>query len=93
LPRLSESERDRYWDELIKSKLPLEPAVQQGLIDRVTREIEGADTESKIIEIVDRYRCDPNIAEVVAAKAFRQNAGRSRAEGARAFSQYVCIVD
>jgi hypothetical protein len=94
LPRLSESERDRYWDELIKSKLPLEPAVQQGLIDGATREIEGADTESKIIDVVERYRNDPNVAEVVAAKAFRQmQAAPVQKEREHFLSTYASLIE
>jgi hypothetical protein len=72
VPRLSEQERNRYWEELIKSNLPLEPKVQRELVDEATRAIENAKTESRIIEIIDQYRKDPGVAQIVAAKAFRQ---------------------
>jgi hypothetical protein len=72
VPRLNEVERNRFWEELIKSNLPLEPMVEQELVEEATREIERAKTESQIIEVVDRYRNDPGVAQIVAAKAFRQ---------------------
>lgn len=72
VPRLGERERNRYWEELIKANLPVEEKVEPDRLDRVTKEIEDAKTESKIIEIVDRYRDDPGVARIVAAKAFRQ---------------------
>lgn len=72
VPRLNEVERNRFWEELIKSNLPLAPKVEQELVEEATREIENARTESQIIEVVDRYRNDPGVAPIVAAKAFRQ---------------------
>jgi hypothetical protein len=94
VPRLSESERDRYWDELVKSNLPLELEAQRGLVDQATREIDSADTESKIIEIVERYRNDPNVAGIVAARAFRQmQAAPVQKEREHFLSAYAKLIE
>lgn len=71
VPRLSDSDRDRFWDELIKSNLST-PKVEQADVDAAIKEIEGAKTEAGIIEVVNRYRDNPNVGGVIGAHAFRQ---------------------
>jgi hypothetical protein len=94
VPRLNEQERNRYWEELIKSNLPVEPKVQQQLVDEATRAIENAETESRIMEIIDQYRKDPGVAQIVAAKAFRQmQAAPVERERQHFLSKYAPLIE
>lgn len=72
VPRLNDDERNRYWEELIWSRPPSETAAQADRIATATRELQAANTEAKLIEVVDRYRDDPGVAGVIGAQAFRQ---------------------
>jgi hypothetical protein len=72
VPRLGPNERDAYWDGLIK----LSPAPQieetKKINDEITAELEKANTEHEIVEIVDRYRDDRARADIAATKGFQR---------------------
>lgn len=72
VPRLSDDERNRYWEELIWSKPPSESESQKQRIADATHQLRTADTEAKVFEVVNRYRDDPGVAGVVGAQAFKQ---------------------
>jgi hypothetical protein len=94
VPRLSEMERNQYWDELIKSKLASEPEIDKSVVDDAVREIEHAETESKIIEVVERYRDNPNVAEIIAARAFRQmQSAPLQKEREHFLSAYAALIE
>jgi hypothetical protein len=94
VPRLNELERNRYWEELIKSNLPAAPEIQQKLVEEATRAIEGAQTESAIIKIVDAYRNEPGVAQIVAAKAFRQmQAAPVEKERQHFLNKYASLIE
>jgi hypothetical protein len=42
------------------------------IADKITAEFEEANTESEVIEIVDRYRNDPIRADIAASKGFQR---------------------
>jgi hypothetical protein len=94
VPRLNEVERNRYWEELLRSNLPSEQKVEQGFIDYVTQKIERAQTESEIIQIVDSYRFEAGVAQIVAAKAFRQmQASPLETERRHFLNEYARLIE
>jgi tetratricopeptide (TPR) repeat protein len=72
VPRLGADERDSYWDGLINPRRPLIMEETKEIADKIAAEFAEAETESEIVEIVDRYRHDPDRADIAATKGFQR---------------------
>jgi tetratricopeptide (TPR) repeat protein len=72
VPRLGERERNTYWNELINSRLPSKIEETKEIADQLATEFQAVNTESQIIEIVERYRDDPVRADIAASKGFQR---------------------
>jgi KAP family P-loop domain len=72
VPRLGEVERDVYWDQLINARQPATPKATEAITERIIAELESANTEAAIADVIDRYRGDPDRADIAAAQAFKR---------------------
>jgi hypothetical protein len=72
VPRLGEPERNAYWDQLINARQPPGPKESEAITAQIIDELEKADTEAAIGDVIDRYSDDPHRAEIAAAHAFKR---------------------
>jgi hypothetical protein len=72
VPRLGEAERDAYWDRLVNAQGPPSPKETESITAQITAELESANTEAAIGDVIDRYRGDPDRAAIAAAQAFKR---------------------
>jgi hypothetical protein len=72
VPRLAEVERDAYWDQLINARQLASRKETEAITAQIIAELEGANTEAAIGDVIDRYRSDPDRADIAAAQAFKR---------------------
>jgi hypothetical protein len=72
VPRLGETERDAYWDQLINARKPASPKETEAITAEIIAELESANTEAAIGDVIDRHRHDPDRAAIAAAQAFKR---------------------
>lgn len=72
VPRLGEGERDAYWDQLVNGRQSASPKETEAITAQIIAELESANTEAAIGDVIDRYRGDPDRAGIAAAQAFRR---------------------
>jgi hypothetical protein len=72
VPRLGEAERDAYWDQLVNAREPASPRETEAITAQIIAELESANTEAAINDVVDRYRGDPDRADIASAQAFKR---------------------
>jgi hypothetical protein len=72
VPRLGETERDVYWDQLINARRPGIPKATEAITAQKSAELENANTEAAIADVIDRHRGDPDRASIAAAQAFKR---------------------
>jgi hypothetical protein len=72
VPRLTANESNAYWDALINARL-IPPTEQiKGIEEEIAAEMEKAETEMAIVEIVERHQNDPIRAGIAASKGFQR---------------------
>jgi hypothetical protein len=94
VPRLSEKERDAYWAKLIQpAEQPSESRAAE-ITEQLSKEFEAANSEAAIIEIVERYRGDPNRSAIAASKGFqRMHAASLVREREHFLSGYAHLIE
>ena len=81
----SASERDAYWDQLINARQQAAPKETEAITAQISAELENANTEAAIVDVIDRYRNDPDRADIAAAQAFKRLHAAPLVKARRAF--------
>ncbi|WP_120499059.1 P-loop NTPase fold protein [Roseovarius sp. EL26] len=72
VPHLVQVQRDEFWNQLVLKQQPTSSDERDAIDRKITEQLELANTEQEIIEVVDQFRSDPSHAAIAGARAFQR---------------------